>query len=141
VKRSVFWDMTPCSSPLTVNRRFGGGACPLSAPGKGTRYVIPKRLSAFNGLLHRVISQNTELFNNKNYFLRRMPPSGRFRRVNNRLTLFLVRVISSTLKMEATLSSETSVYNKPTRRHIPEDGILHSQRREKLKFYCMIQHR
>jgi hypothetical protein len=27
--------------------------------------------------------------------------------------------------MEATCSSETSVYNKPTRRHMPEDGILH----------------
>jgi hypothetical protein len=30
----------------------------------------------------------------------------------------------NTLKMEATHSSETSVYNKPTRRQIPEDGIL-----------------
>jgi hypothetical protein len=36
------------------------------------------------------------------------------------LTLFLPRVISSTLKMVTTYSSETSVYNKPTRRHIPE---------------------
>jgi hypothetical protein len=26
--------------------------------------------------------------------------------------------------MEATCSSETSVYNKPTRRHIPEDDII-----------------
>jgi hypothetical protein len=42
------------------------------------------------------------------------------------LTLFLARVISSTLKMEATRSSAISVYNKPTRRHIPENGILHS---------------
>jgi hypothetical protein len=28
--------------------------------------------------------------------------------------------------MEATLSSETSVLARPTRRHIPEDGIIHS---------------
>jgi hypothetical protein len=42
--------------------------------------------------------------------------------------LFLSRVISSTLKMEVTRSSETSVYNKPTWRHIPEDGILQCQR-------------
>jgi hypothetical protein len=42
---------------------------------------------------------------------------------DNRLTLFSARGISSTLKMEETLSSETSVYNKP-RCHIPEDGIL-----------------
>jgi hypothetical protein len=27
--------------------------------------------------------------------------------------------------MEAILSSETSVYNKPTPRHIPENGILY----------------
>jgi hypothetical protein len=37
--------------------------------------------------------------------------------------------------MEATRSSETSVYNKPTRRHVPEDGILHSHSRENLKSY------
>jgi hypothetical protein len=30
-------------------------------------------------------------------------------------------------------SSETSVYNKPTCRHIPEDGTLHSHRRVNLK--------
>jgi hypothetical protein len=44
---------------------------------------------------------------------------------SNRLTLFLACVISSTLEMEATRSSETSVYSKRTRRHIPGDGILH----------------
>jgi hypothetical protein len=37
------------------------------------------------------------------------------------------------LKMEATCSSETSVHTRSTRRHIPEDGILHSHRRENLK--------
>jgi hypothetical protein len=48
----------------------------------------------------------------------------------HRLVFFFARVISSTLKLEATRSSEMSVYNKPTRRHIAEDGILHSHRRE-----------
>jgi hypothetical protein len=38
---------------------------------------------------------------------------------------------------EETFSSETSVYNKLTRRHIPEDGILHSHRRENLKSYIV----
>jgi hypothetical protein len=37
--------------------------------------------------------------------------------------------------MEETYSSETSVYNKPTRRYIPEDGIPHSHRHENLKSY------
>jgi hypothetical protein len=42
--------------------------------------------------------------------------------VSSRLTLFLARVIYSTLKMEATHSTETTVYNKPTRRHVPQHG-------------------
>jgi hypothetical protein len=45
--------------------------------------------------------------------------------VSYRLTLFLALVISSTLNMEATRTSETLAYNKPTRRRIPEVGILH----------------
>jgi hypothetical protein len=40
--------------------------------------------------------------------------------------LATVRRISSTLKMEAIRSSETSVYKNPTRCHIPVDSILHS---------------
>jgi hypothetical protein len=39
----------------------------------------------------------------------------------------------STLKTEAIRSTETSVYARSIRRHIPEDGILHSQRCENLK--------
>jgi hypothetical protein len=42
----------------------------------------------------------------------------------------------STLKMEAIQSSETSVQSTTsTRHHTPEDGILHSHRRENLKSY------
>jgi hypothetical protein len=37
-----------------------------------------------------------------------------------------------TLKMEAIATSETSVLTRATRRHIPEDGILYSHRRENL---------
>jgi hypothetical protein len=32
-------------------------------------------------------------------------------------------------------SAETSVHKKSTRRHITEDGIIHSHRRENLKSY------
>jgi hypothetical protein len=42
----------------------------------------------------------------------------------------------STLKMEAIKSSETSVQSTTsTRRHTPENGILHSHRCENLKSY------
>jgi hypothetical protein len=39
------------------------------------------------------------------------------------------------LKLEAIRSSEASVHTRSTRRHIPENGILHSHRCENLKSY------
>jgi hypothetical protein len=37
--------------------------------------------------------------------------------------------------MEVVRSSETSVLTRDAQRNIPEEGILHSHRRENLKFY------
>jgi hypothetical protein len=43
-----------------------------------------------------------------------------------------------TLVMEAIRFSETSFLTRPTRRNIPEDGILHSHCRENLKPYIAL---
>jgi hypothetical protein len=44
-------------------------------------------------------------------------------------------MMDDALMMEAIRSSETSVLTKNTRRKFPEDGFLHSHRRENLKSY------
>jgi hypothetical protein len=96
------------------------------------------------------------------YFFWRMPSSGVWRRVDvvdwtdvseERIaSIFRVEKSASEepawagscscLKMEAIRSSETSVQSTTsTQRHTPEDGILHSHRRENLKsyiyFFCL----
>jgi hypothetical protein len=43
-----------------------------------------------------------------------------------------------TLMMGAVRSSETSILTRATRRNFPEDGILHSHRRENLKSYIAL---
>jgi hypothetical protein len=66
----------------------------------------------------------------KNQFSLRMSSSGLLRRmalvrtdVSEEVSAFIIRVTT------------TSVLTRPTRRNIPEGGILHSHRRENLKSY------
>jgi hypothetical protein len=46
-------------------------------------------------------------------------------------------LILFTLRMETIGSSETPAVTNVTRRHIPEEGNLHSHRRENLKSYAL----
>jgi hypothetical protein len=57
--------------------------------------------------------------------------------------LYTANVVASSLilvnlMMAAIPYSETSVLTRGTRRHIPEDGILHNHRRENLKSYIAL---
>jgi hypothetical protein len=47
-------------------------------------------------------------------------------------------LIPSTLMMKTVRCSETSALTRATRRHIPEDDILHSHRRENFKSYIAL---
>jgi hypothetical protein len=69
----------------------------------------------------------------------------KFRKTSPKIVLLATRfmyvsslVYYSTLKMEATRSSKTSVdFQQTTRRYIPEDRILYNHGYENLKFYTV----
>jgi hypothetical protein len=54
------------------------------------------------------------------------------------LNFFPNSLILSTLMMEAIRPSEMSVLTSTTLRHIPEDDIIHSHRRENHKYYIAL---
>jgi hypothetical protein len=112
MNNAVFWDVTLCGS--CKKRRFGGTYC-LHHQGDKNR---PARNVSGNYQLKHVVHI---------VFL------------GSVLRLLVTKLPSSpildTLIMEAIRSSETSVLTRAPRRNIPEEGILHSHRRENLKSY------
>jgi hypothetical protein len=89
---SIFWDVTPCS-PLKINRSFEG-TCGLPLQGRRINQARNQRGSRW-----------------KAWFC--LPPA---------FTLVCFLAYSSTLKMEATFFSETSVdFQRTIWRYIPHD--------------------
>jgi hypothetical protein len=111
------WDITSCS-PLKVNRRFGG-TYRLHLQSRRISRARDQRESRW---------QAQEQSASRNFGLC-LPPA---------FTLVSCSAYSSTLKLEAIYSSESSVdFQRTTRRYMPADGTLPNQRRENLKSYTL----
>jgi hypothetical protein len=97
-----------------------------------------------SGMLRRVALVRTDVSEelDKNQWLGTTPAVTSDRRKLRRNTSYSECCSKSpipvTLMKEALRSSETSVLTRATRRNIPEDTILHSHRREKLKSYVFL---
>jgi hypothetical protein len=115
MKNSIAWDVAPCG--FIMNLRFGGICC---------HHFRGRRNHSSNEIPTVGLT-----FPQSNFSMLSVPANCN-QSVGYSLALFLVRVISATLKMEVTCSSETSVYNKPIWRHNPKDSVLHIQDVSKL---------
>jgi hypothetical protein len=89
----------------------------------------------FSGMLRRVVLVRTDVSEEPVPSVIRVTRTGELETTlavtSNRST----PILDTLMMLETISSSETSVLTGATQRNIPEDGILHSQHRENLKFY------
>jgi hypothetical protein len=88
----------------------------------------------FSGMLCRVALVRTDVSEESIAYIIRVTKISELELV----TAAYCEEILLTLIMEAIISAETSVLTRTTQRHILEDGILHSRRRENLGSYMHI---
>jgi hypothetical protein len=129
MKIAFFWDVAPCG--FYINRRFGG-TCRLHLQGRRDN-ASEQNCQTVNSLttVPRARTWEGEVGCGAGGCSRSEQSSEVWREIIKTApggqTLFLTR-FTSTLKMGATRSYETSVYIEPTGRHIPEDGIYRGGR-------------
>jgi hypothetical protein len=128
VKSILFWGITPCS-PFKVNRRSGGTY----------RLHIQGEQQAKQETSEKVDSEQRHVcvehpgktaVTEHSIYLLCSPPA---------FTLVSCSTYSSTLKMEAICSSETSVnFERTTRHYTPEGSTFHNHHYENLKSTLLV---
>jgi hypothetical protein len=110
LKSTIFWDITPYS-PLKVNRRFWGT---YRLHLQGRRIISRARNQGDSRADDIPTHHGIQNFANREVWFC----------LPHALTLVSCAAYSSTLKMEAICSSETSDFQQTTRLYIPEDRTL-----------------